>query len=220
MMTEVERIVTMMFHGMFYGSSHTWNKGYTKWLGHVIYQNPMDLMMFQEVIWNTMPDVIVETGTYYGGSALYFATVLEHLNKKARVITIDTNQECTPTAKHPQITFIEGNSVSPAVVKQVKGMIKRSDKVMVVLDSEHHEKHVASELELYAPLVGYDMYLVVCDTNLGGNPIELVDVPKSYKGPMGALQKFLKTHPEFVHNDWCERFYLTFNPGAWLRRMK
>jgi cephalosporin hydroxylase len=217
-MTDLERVVTTIFHTMFYSSDHTWNRGFTKWLGHVIYQNPMDMVMFQEVIWNTAPDVIIETGSYYGGNALFFASIMERYNKKGRVISIDTQEHCEPTAKHPQVTFIKGDCLSKDTVKQVKGMIGKTDMVMVVLDSEHSEKHVLAELELYAPLVSYDMYLVVCDTNLGGNPISLVG--NNDRGPTGALKKFQKSHPEFVHNEWCERFFMTFHPNGWLRRMK
>jgi cephalosporin hydroxylase len=224
-MTEVERITSLFFHVMFF-MSDKWNRGRTRWLGEAVYQNPMDMWAFQEVIWETQPDVIVETGSCYGGSALFFATILDHKQTKGRVISVDIQKPpFVPNIEHPLVTFIKGDSSDPKIAKQVTSKIKKNDRVMVVLDSEHTEAHVIKELNLYAPLVTPGCYLVVCDTNLGGNPISMVkmegdeDAKKKEKGPLAAVQRYLKNNKNFeVDVDREEKFFLTFFPSGWLRR--
>ena len=85
---------------------------------------------------------------------------------------------------------------------------------MVILDSDHSCEHVLSELRLYAPLVSPGSSLVVEDTNINGHPVD----PRFGAGPHEALELFLPEHPEFSRDAGCEKFYLTFNPGGFLRR--
>jgi len=219
MISETERIVATIFNAMFYGSDHTWNRGMIKWLGVPIYQNPCDMVMFQEVIWNTEPTIIIETGSCYGGGAWFCASILEKMNKKARVISIDSQIDFKPQCKHPQITFFKGLSCDEKTIKYVKSQIKTADRVMVILDSDHSMKSVLAEMNAYGDMVTPDCFMVVCDTNLGGNPIVLLDVPKTEKGPHGAVEKYLKTHKEFVIDLGRERFYLTFFPDGWLKKV-
>ena len=75
-----------------------------------------------------------------------------------RVITIDPSfQPPRPDQpdrpSHPRITYLKGLSTDPAIVDQVKGAINPSDKVMVVLDSDHTYPNVMAELNVYSSLV-------------------------------------------------------------------
>ncbi len=86
---------------------------------------------------------------------------------------------------------------------------------MVILDSDHSQAHVARELEILAPYVTPDSYLIVEDTNINGHPT----YPSFGPGPFEALERFIADHPEFVVDSSREKFLLTFNPKGFLRRL-
>src|ERR1700733_12960240 len=122
-----------------------WGVGYyftMTWFGRLIQQLPEDLVRVQEVIASVQPDVIIETGVYYGGSMLFHATLCEGLGK-GRVIGIDIHihESTRGTIENhrlaPRITLIQGDSASARVVEQVQAMIRPGEKIMVILDSDH-----------------------------------------------------------------------------------
>jgi cephalosporin hydroxylase len=137
------------FHQLYYDSGHqkgTWQKTY--WFGIQILKCPLDLWIYQEIIFGQRPGVIVECGTMLGGSALYLASICD-LVGCGKVITIDI-QPRAGRPQHDRITYVTGSSTDDTVVKKVEKMIDKDDKVMVILDSDHSEKHVARELEIYS----------------------------------------------------------------------
>ena len=146
----------------------------------------------------------------YGGSALFFANMLDLL-KKGKVITIDINKR-DDYPKHPRITYIHGSSIDEKIFTCIKEIIKKEKrkKVMVVLDSNHHKNHVLKELELYSGLVTKDSYLIVEDTN------------SEYKEGNGymAIKEFLKTNNSFKIDKTKEKFYLTLNENGYLKKIK
>jgi cephalosporin hydroxylase len=177
-----------------------------------VFGTPLDLWVMQEILWETKPDVLIECGSGMGGSALFCVSAWP-----GRVISIDTGEQgMTPMVEHPRIEFLVGSSLDSALVARVRKQVA-GKKVMVFLDSDHAEAHVAAELSTWAPLVSEGCYLVVHDTFLGGHPVyDLSDDP----GPMAAVQRFLKERSEFTADRHREKFYLTFSPYGWLRREK
>jgi cephalosporin hydroxylase len=201
------------------------------WLGRPIIQYPQDLLALQEIIWNTAPTVVVETGVAHGGSAVFFASFLE-LNRLAgrsprgRVVAVEVdlrpgNREAL--RQHPLshlITVVDGSSTDATVFREVVSHISPDDRVMVVLDSDHTAAHVAGELDLYAPLVSPGSYCVVCDT-----VIEYV--PITYPGrtwgrgnsPATAVTSFLATHSGWsVDHTIDDRLLISVSRGGYLRR--
>lgn len=212
----LERVITEHFHTMYYWSPHTWNNGYTRFMGNLMFQMPFDLWIMQEILWETKPDVFIETGTYLGGSALYYAVLMDYM-KKGRIITID-NEVRENRPKHKRITYLNGMSTDKDIFEKVTSSIKEGEKVMVTLDSDHSMENVFKEMELYGPIVSKNCYMVVQDTNLGKNPIDNAAVPGL--GPMGAVDKYLKKHKDFVIDLSREKYYLTFFPNGWLVKIK
>jgi len=51
------------------------------WMGTPIFKNVLDAWIYQEIIYEIQPDVIVEIGSGYGGSTKYFANLLDILDK-------------------------------------------------------------------------------------------------------------------------------------------
>ncbi len=120
------------------------------------------------------PDFIVETGTFKGGGALFYASILQMVNPKGKVITVDIKPQMEQAAKldlfKDRVEFIEGSSTSDDVIHRIAETVKGS-KVMVTLDSDHHMKHVLKELELYSGFVSPGSYLILQDTSHNGHPI-------------------------------------------------
>ena len=117
----------------------------------------------QELIWSIQPDLIIETGIAHGGSLIFSASMLE-LNaacggpRDAEVLGVDIdirayNREAIET--HPmfrRISMIQGSSIAPEIIEQVKTRAAGKRSVLVCLDSNHTHAHVLAELEAYAPL--------------------------------------------------------------------
>jgi cephalosporin hydroxylase len=202
-----------------YVESNVWGK--TLWLGTPAYKCPLDLWMYQEILYRSRPDVIIETGTAAGGSALFLASICDLIGN-GRIVTIDIKDEaevrkhlgsikvrCLP--EHPRITYVRGSSVDPEVVARVRGALSADDRAMLILDSDHSKEHVLAELRAYAPAVSEDCYVIVEDT--------IADqAAPGFGGPGEAVEEFLAENPAFVVDKSCEKFLMTFNPGGYLRR--
>lgn len=208
----ISRIVTNRFHKMYYGNEkRTW--GDTRWLGVPVLKCPLDLWIYQEILNEVRPDVLIECGTASGGSTFYFAGLMDLLGK-GKVISIDINSY-DKRPKHERISYLKGSSTAPEIFSQVKEAIKPTDTVMVVLDSDHSKAHVLNELLLYSPLVSKNSYICVEDSNQNGHPVS----PFSGPGPMEAIEDFLQTSKGFMVDATREKFYLTFNPRGYLKRI-
>jgi cephalosporin hydroxylase len=127
-------------------------------------------------------------------------------------VTVDISTE-PERPQHPRITYLGGSSTSPEIIRRMSE--EASGTVMVILDSDHSRGHVLNELTAYSPLVTPGSFIVVEDTNLNGHPA----APGFGPGPMEAVQEFLGTHPEFRVDREYEKFFMTFNPHGYLRRI-
>lgn len=179
-------------------------------LGVPTLKNPLDLWIYQEILWDKRPDLILEAGTAHGGSALYLATILDAIGA-GRVITVDVRDRDRPPPPHPRIAYLRGRSTDPEILEAMR---PAAEAAMVILDSGHHKDHVLDELRSYAPYVSSGQYLVVEDTNLNGNPIR----PDYGPGPMEAVDEFLSETGDFEVDRSRERFDVTSNPRGYLLR--
>ena len=159
------------------------------------------------------PEVVVETGTYRGGSALYLASVCDLLGT-GEVVSIDIEPARDDYPEHPRVTYLAGrSSTDPDVVAEVEARSKGKP-ILVILDSDHSQAHVEAELEAYAPLVPVGSYLIVEDSNIGRIRKDLMP------GPLEAIETFLARTDEFEVDRDREKFLITFNPSGYLRRVK
>jgi cephalosporin hydroxylase len=197
------------FHQLYYDTSRL----VTAWLGVRIVKCPLDMWVFQDILYRTRPDLIIETGTARGGSAYFMACICDLIGN-GRILTIDV-RDAKKRPKHPRITYVQGSSVDPAILDRVRASISPGEKVMVTLDSDHAEDHVYAELQKYPAFVTKGNYLIVEDTNVNGHPV----YPDHGPGPMEALERFLAETDEFEVDESCERFLLTLNPSGFLRRV-
>lgn len=189
------------------------------WVGVPMWKLPNDAIILQEIIWETEPFVIIETGTGFGGSALFYASLLLLLDDMGKMVTIDIEKKVDFSNMRfswmTSIVQLIGSSTSPEVIKRVYEECNNL-KTMVILDSFHSYEHVLKELFIYSDLVSEDCYLVVEDTHVNGNPVEW-----DYgKGPYEAVQDFLKIDGRFEVDKSREKLEMTFNPGGFLRKVK
>jgi cephalosporin hydroxylase len=183
------------------------------WLGHLAQKCPTDIWTCQEIIAETRPDLIIETGSCLGGSGVFMATLCELLGH-GEVISIDIEaREDRP--RHPRLRFLHGDSAAPDLVASVAACIRPDMRVMVILDSDHRAPHVAAELAAWADFVTPGCYLIVEDTVVNGHPL----LPEYGPGAMEALDDFLCQRHDFVVDRSRERFLLTMNPRGYLRRL-
>jgi cephalosporin hydroxylase len=194
------------------------------WLGIPIIQLPEDILMMQELIYKVRPDVIVETGTAHGGSAIFYASLLELLGK-GQVISVDKEIRTynrLAIQSHPmskRITLIQGSSVEDQILDQIRSLVQPQATVLVVLDSNHAYAHVREELEKYSKLVTAGSYLIVFD----GVMELLADAPNGSStwvmdNPIRAVEDFLAAHTEFEVDSYYNRLELTYCPNGFLKR--
>jgi cephalosporin hydroxylase len=194
------------------------------WSGIPIIQLPEDILMMQELIYKVRPDVIVETGTAHGGTAVFYASMLELIGR-GHVISIDVEirrHNRLAIQAHPmskRISLIEGSSVDGDVVARVRELTRSPQVVLVALDSNHSYAHTRQELESYAPMVTPGSYIVVFDSVMeilagcpNGSPSWTTD------SPAVAIRDFLAGHEEFEVDPYYNRLGVTYCPGGFLRR--
>ncbi len=187
----------------YYDYSYLWT-----WFGLPIIQNPAEILVNQEIIFKTKPDVIVETGIARGGSLVFYASILSLLKKKFKIIGIDINlrrhnrDNIKKSRYSKSIKIINGSSTDNKTFFKIKKLISKNSKVLVILDSDHSKKHVYDECRLYSSLVTKNSYLIVADTMLGFMKKNQTPKKRSsiwYKGnePMSAAKNFLKENKNF-----------------------
>jgi cephalosporin hydroxylase len=188
---------------------------HTKWLGNPILQNVLDLWTIQETIAEIKPELLIETGTNQGGSALFYAHLFD-LMGKGRVITVDVDK--LHSIQHERIEFLIGSSVSNEIASRIKEVVASTDgPVMVILDSDHSTAHVRKELEIYAPCVTTNSYMLVQDGVTDDIPALGERHPP---GPLYAIRDFLTTHKEFaIDRERCDRFIITQHTDGWLKKI-
>lgn len=213
------------------------------WLGRPIIQTPIDMVAMQELIWEIKPDLIIETGIAHGGSLIMSASMLALLDmcdaiesgaslnpreSKRKVLGIDIDIRAHNRAAietHPmssRIQMIQGSSIAPEIVEQVRQMAKGYERILVCLDSNHTHAHVLAELQAYAPLTSFGSYCVVFDTIVEDMPADMFPDRPWGPGdnPKTAVWEYLKTHPEFeIDKSIQHKLLITVAPDGYLKRV-
>ena len=203
------------------------------WLGRPIIQLPEDLIRIQEIIYLVKPDVIIETGVAHGGSLIFYASLCKAM-EKGRVIGVDIeirphNRKAIESHQlFPFITLVEGSSVNPVIVDQVKSQVQQGEVVLVLLDSCHTKEHVLAELNTYAPLVTAGSYIVAMDgimEQLAGAPRTQKDW--SWNNPKRAALEFVAANNNFIIEDLPFLFNegsiaerVTYWPSGFIKRLR
>jgi cephalosporin hydroxylase len=205
-LTDYERVVVDEYHRLYYPFFRD-----TKWLGVTARKCPFDLFVYQELIFELRPDLIIECGTADGGSAVFLASICE-LAGHGEVVTIDIRGLDVP--KCHRVSYWQGGTLSTDVLTRLESFVQGMESVMVILDDDHTRDHVLEELRTYQRFVTPGSYLIVEDTNINNHPV----FPEFGPGPMEAVETFLGESCEFKVDHSCEKFFLSFNPSGFLRK--
>ena len=177
-----------------------------EWRGVRVIKMPTDLLLYQQVIWQNKPDFIIDIGTKFGGSALFFADMLQ-LVGKGKVISIDKYP--VQKVKDERVIYLEGGSTSDEILAKVREIVG-SGSVMAVLDSDHRRPHVKRELNIYAQIVTKGQFMVIEDC---------YDRNANLAGPGEARDWFLKVNKEFKQTNLDNQFLIGFCRGGWLQKV-
>lgn len=185
-----------------------------RWQGFPVWKTPGELWILQEIVHEVRPDVIVETGTYKGGTALFCASLLD-MQGHGKVVSVDI-KDWQPRPGHSRITYIVGSSTSPETLATVQDAIMPGEVVLVDLDSDHSREHVLAELRLYSPLVSAGSYVLVEDALRRARML----LPDYRAGPALAVDEFLSENHNFISDErWEERLGVSY-ATEYLRRMR
>lgn len=207
---------------------HRWIHQNT-WMGEPLLNFPQDMFAIQDIIWRTRPEFIIEVGVAWGGGMLFEASMFEVLGGQ-KVIGIDIfippdlRQRLASHGKlSERLVLIEGSSTSTDTLSQVKVLLGKSRKVLVILDSNHTHEHVLNELRTYAPLVEKGQYLICGDTIIEYVPPQL-HVSRPWgpgNNPATAVKEFLSETDRFVVDEKIDqRLLFSCHPGGYLQAVK
>jgi len=175
-------------------------------------KSPLDFWVYQEIIFDIKPDIIIEIGSYEGGSALAFAHLCDAIGK-GMIISMDINNYIHPLAKkHPRIKFLIGDACE--LYPQVFNLCKDAKTILINEDSAHTYSNTLNILNKYSFLVTLGSYFIVEDSNchhglnVGPNP-----------GPYEAILEFLNKNKKFISDREKESFLITWNPRGYLKRV-
>jgi cephalosporin hydroxylase len=187
---------------------------HTTYFGIRTLKSPVDFWIYQEILFETRPDFVIEIGNCFGGSTLALAHLCDCLGK-GQVVALDLSHEAVPelVRRHPRIHLIEGDACQSFA--KVRALVPRGAGVMVIEDSAHTFENTLGVLNTYSPLIQPGGYFIVEDGiinhGLDGGPSP---------GPYEAIGAFAENHPDFEIDRNRESFLITWNPKGYLRRVR
>jgi cephalosporin hydroxylase len=187
---------------------------YSTYFGVKAVQNPLDAWIYQEIVCETKPDVILEIGTFAGGTTLYFAHLCDAMGH-GTVISIDTDlSNVHPLVhKHDRVVLIQAEAC--AAFTRVRDLVSVESSVLVIEDSSHTYENTLNVLRRFNELVQPGGYFIVEDTN-SHHGIDSGPRP----GPYEAVEAFLAESSRFEIDRTREAFFITSNPNGFLRCMR
>lgn len=184
------------------------------WMGVPSWKNVLDAWIYQEIIHEVRPAIVIEIGNAHGGSTLYLAHLLD-LVGEGQVIAVDIDHSRFQV-HHPRIALVTGDSLAPETLARVEELAK-GGAGLVIHDGDHSREHVLGDLRAYARFVRPGSYFIVEDTIV--DLFRAGDGLGSVHGPLGAVESFVSEDPRFRIDSDRERFVLTYNPRGYLKRV-
>jgi cephalosporin hydroxylase len=185
----------------------------SKYHGIQTWKNPIDFWVYQEIIFDIKPDLIIEIGLHRGGSTLALAHMLDR-NENGKILGIDLSLSLIDeqVRNHDRISLIEGNPLE--LFEKVNQYISPDSTVLIIEDSSHEYENTLAVLNMYGSLVSENSFFIVED----GICYHGLDVgPKP--GPYEAVHDFIKDNENFIIDRSKEDFLLTWNPCGFLKRI-
>lgn len=205
------------YHRWYYETG-VWER--VSFLGIPCLKSVSDMWNYQEILFELRPTLVVEFGTWAGGSALYFSAIGRLVDSRLRVLTVDIDgSRVQPQVLEQQnIEFMQASTVAPVVGRRIRELQQETGgPTLAILDSDHSKNHVLAELDVLRPLLNTGDYVIVEDGNINGHPV----LPGWGEGPYEAVEEYLSRHPEdySIDKDRETKFGFTFAPRGFLRRL-
>jgi cephalosporin hydroxylase len=191
---------------------------------------PEDLRLYEHLIWLARPDVIIEIGTFGGGSALWLRDRLLTLAtyghiSRPHVISVDLDMsqasaqlETADPRYAEEITLVEADILDPALPSRVEDLIPASARCLVIEDSAHVYDTTWAALAGFARFVPEGGFFVVED---GCIDVEEMRPDESWpRGVLPAVRDWLRT-PEgegFTARRDLELYGISCHPEGFLQR--
>ena len=215
-------------YDLLFENEHRFASG--SWLGAQTQQDPTDAFLIQMILYKVKPDLIIDIGTNTGGSAIYFASIMNYYNQNGRILTIDPKnytlnwyqgqencKDCQSPDSNPlwkkYIKFYQGYSTDRLIIDSIKKESLNATSVFINHDGSHEAEVVFKDLKNYADLCTVGSYMVVQDTKLDRfrrvNPINK------------AIDGFIAEDSRFIIDRELELFFFyTQHPKGYLKRIK
>lgn len=202
---------------LWYYNSRLW--GEMKWMGVTTLKSVSDMWNYQEILYGLKPSLVVEFGTRFGGSALFFAAVMRQIGNRFRLLSVDIDAETVSeqTRRDQDVELLTMSSTDPRVAERIASLrTEYPGQVFAILDSDHMEAHVLGEMKLLRPLLVPGDYMIVEDSNVHGHPV----YPSHGRGPYEAIEAYFREFPDdYAHDSKREsKFGFTFAPNGFLIR--
>jgi cephalosporin hydroxylase len=183
------------------------------WMGEPVSTTPLDLWIYQEIIHEARPDIILASSTL---NAAYLADLCEMAGNGAVLsIGLDGASVGAVAGRARRLQVLPGSPVAAEVLARAAEAVTGAETTLAVLGSQGSADQLEAELPLYGGLVTPGSYLIVEDTRPPrGHPQHNGAGPRR----AAAVGEFLRRDPSFVVDRAMERFYLTFNEGGYLKR--
>jgi len=185
------------------------------WMGTPVLKNPLDAWIYQEIIHEVKPDIIIEIGSKFGGGTKYLANLLDIIDK-GMVISIDIDRS-EYNLSHKRVEELTGNSSDPIIISRVASLC-RGKTALVIQDGGHSRKQALEDLENYSQFVSINSYFImedgIVDLFHDGDGLGFQE-----DGPLTAVEEFLSRNSHFEIDHSRERYILTYNPNSFLRRI-
>ena len=206
------------YYHLWYYNSQVWAR--TSWMGVPTYKSPMDMWNYQEILVGLQPSLIIEFGTWHGGSALFFSSVMHQIGKRYLILSIDIDPSriSEKTKADPNIRLLAKSSASEEARSAIAGLKREyPGPTFAILDSDHSKQHVLAEMLSLRDVLAAGDYMIVEDSNINGHPV----LPSFGPGPYEAIEEYFRRFPnDYAHDYERERkFGFSFAPNGFLRRL-
>jgi cephalosporin hydroxylase len=172
--------------------------------------------LYISLVWNLKPRTIIEIGTKYGGSALWFADLMKTYNIDGRVVSVDIAVP-NPPYRRAEITLMYGDANKLGETLSPEFIASLPRPFLVVEDASHHFRATLATLRFFEPHMRKGEYIVVED----GAVSDMGNDGEREGGPGRAISEFLmECKGRFeIDADYCDRYghNVTGNTNGYLR---
>lgn len=187
------------------------------WKGCKMWKNPFDFALYWMLVWHAKPRTIIEIGSKFGGSALWFADMLEMYGIEGKVVSVDINQ--VTTIQDPRIDFRYGDAGNLGASLTPEYLASLPRPWLVIEDSSHMYEHCLAALEFFHPLLQKDEFLLVED----GIVDDLGVSAEFHGGPNRAVKEFMGKHGQDygLVTELCDFWghNVTWNPNGYWKKI-